>query len=56
MESLVIDIPAGDGKIVNLFLQCEVSCEGCQDLEYSLRCNYLDYSMNGVVPGVSSEM
>ncbi len=23
MESLVIDIPAGDGKIINLFLQCK---------------------------------
>jgi hypothetical protein len=23
-ESLVSDIPAGDGKIVNLFLQCEL--------------------------------
>ncbi len=24
MESLVSDIPAGDGKIVNLFLQCSI--------------------------------
>jgi hypothetical protein len=24
MESLASDIPAGDGKIVNLFLQCRV--------------------------------
>jgi hypothetical protein len=30
-ESLVSDIPAGDGKIVNLFLQCNNKQEGSGD-------------------------
>jgi hypothetical protein len=28
-ERLVSDIPAGEGKIFNLFLQCIVVCTGC---------------------------
>jgi hypothetical protein len=41
MDSLVSDIPAGDGKIVNLFLQCRnCSTLSCSTYIYSLISHY----------------
>ncbi len=43
-ESLVSDIPAGDGKIVNPFLQCTVillnTCAGFDTHDRGLLCNF----------------
>ncbi len=32
IESLVIDIPAEDGKIINLFLQCKMNLKSKEDV------------------------
>ncbi len=58
-ESLVSDIPAGDGKMANLFLQCIdlTFCETCHFSDYNvaihIKMNGLEQAKNRLVPGVT---